>query len=55
MIIWVNGPFGGGKTTTARLLHRQLPTSLITDPEEIGFVLRKSIGDHPTRHKDFQD
>ncbi|WP_440580976.1 AAA family ATPase [Streptomyces sp. PT19] len=55
MIIWVNGPFGGGKTTTARLLHQQLPTSLITDPEEIGFVLRKSIGDHPTRQKDFQD
>ncbi|MFS0691868.1 AAA family ATPase [Streptomyces nitrosporeus] len=55
MIIWVNGPFGGGKTTTARLLHQQLPTSLITDPEEIGFVLRKSIGDHPSRQKDFQD
>ncbi|MFF5969920.1 AAA family ATPase [Streptomyces sp. NPDC012769] len=55
MIIWVNGPFGGGKTTTAHLLHQQLPTSLITDPEEIGFVLRKSIGDHPTRQKDFQD
>ncbi|MFF4583724.1 AAA family ATPase [Streptomyces sp. NPDC001373] len=55
MIIWLNGPFGGGKTTTARLLHQQLPTSLITDPEEVGFLLRKSIGDHPTRQKDFQD
>ncbi|QYA98338.1 AAA family ATPase [Streptomyces anulatus] len=55
MIIWVNGPFGGGKTTTAGLLHQQLPTSLVTDPEEIGFVLRKSIGDHPSRQKDFQD
>ncbi|WP_327258157.1 AAA family ATPase [Streptomyces sp. NBC_01244] len=55
MIIWVNGPFGGGKTTAARRLHQQLSTSLITDPEEIGFVLRKSIGDHPAREKDFQD
>ncbi|MFJ5045558.1 AAA family ATPase [Streptomyces anulatus] len=55
MIIWLNGPFGGGKTTTAHQLHQQLPTSLITDPEEIGFVLRKSIGDHPTRQGDFQD
>ncbi|MGW1234704.1 AAA family ATPase [Streptomyces californicus] len=55
MIIWLNGPFGGGKTTTAHRLHQQLPTSLITDPEEIGFLLRKSIGDHPTRQKDFQD
>jgi predicted kinase len=55
MIIWINGPFGGGKTTLARLLHQQLPTSLITDPEEIGFVLRASIGEHPMRQKDFQD
>ncbi|MFJ5819317.1 AAA family ATPase [Streptomyces sp. NPDC093108] len=55
MIIWANGPFGGGKTTTARLLHQQLPTSLITDPEEIGFLLRRSIGEHPARQKDFQD
>ncbi|MFE2850121.1 AAA family ATPase [Streptomyces lavendulae] len=55
MIVWINGPFGGGKTTAARLLHEQLRTSLITDPEEIGFVLRKSIGDHPSREKDFQD
>ncbi|MEE1744062.1 AAA family ATPase [Streptomyces sp. NPDC048161] len=55
MIIWVNGPFGGGKTTASRLLHQQLPTSLITDPEEVGFLLRKSIGDHPSQQKDFQD
>ncbi|SCE53299.1 AAA family ATPase [Streptomyces sp. OspMP-M43] len=55
MIVWVNGPFGGGKTTTARLLHQKLPTSLITDPEEIGFLLRKGIGEHPARQKDFQE
>ncbi|MFH8634893.1 AAA family ATPase [Streptomyces lydicus] len=55
MIIWLNGPFGGGKSTTAALLHQQLTHSLITDPEEVGFLLRKSIGDHPRRQKDFQD
>ncbi|MCZ1012204.1 AAA family ATPase [Streptomyces lydicus] len=55
MIIWLNGPFGVGKSTTAQRLHQQLPTSLITDPEEVGFLLRKSIGDHPSRQKDFQD
>ncbi|MGI5262392.1 AAA family ATPase [Streptomyces angustmyceticus] len=55
MIIWLNGPFGGGKSTAAALLHQQLAHSLVTDPEEVGFLLRKSIGDHPSRQKDFQD
>ncbi|GAA2254455.1 AAA family ATPase [Streptomyces amakusaensis] len=55
MIIWVNGPFGGGKTTLAALLHQHLDSAVTTDPEEIGFLLRKSIGDHPDRQKDFQD
>ncbi|MDQ1031456.1 hypothetical protein QF035_009038 [Streptomyces umbrinus] len=55
MIIWINGPFGGGKTTTASLLHQRLPGSIITDPEEVGFLLRKSLGDHPSRQRDFQN
>lgn len=55
MLIWINGPFGGGKTTTAHLLHQHLTGSVITDPEEVGFLLRKSLGDHPSRRKDFQD
>lgn len=55
MIIWINGPFGGGKSTAAALLHQQLEGSITTDPEEVGFLLRKSIGDHPSRQKDFQD
>ncbi|MFH8610988.1 AAA family ATPase [Streptomyces sp. NPDC018029] len=55
MIIWINGPFGGGKTTLASLLHENLPESIIFDPEEIGFVWRKALGDHPTRTTDFQD
>ncbi|WEB45457.1 AAA family ATPase [Streptomyces yunnanensis] len=55
MIVWINGPFGGGKSTTAALLHQQLANSLVTDPEEVGFLLRKSIGDHPSQQKDSQD
>ncbi|MGW6388961.1 AAA family ATPase [Streptomyces sp. NPDC055103] len=55
MIVWVNGPFGGGKSTTASMLHRQLTTSIVTDPEEVGFLLRRSIDDHPDQQKDFQD
>ncbi|MFF1678419.1 AAA family ATPase [Streptomyces sp. NPDC058256] len=55
MLVWLNGPFGGGKTTTATLLHQQLPGSIITDPEEVGFLLRASLGDHPTRQPDFQN
>lgn len=55
MIVWINGPFGGGKTTTAALLHQHLDGAITTDPEEVGFLLRKSIGDHPNNQKDFQD
>ncbi|WP_019061459.1 AAA family ATPase [Streptomyces prunicolor] len=55
MLVWINGPFGGGKTTTATLLHQQLAGSIITDPEEVGFLLRGSLGDHPSRQRDFQD
>ncbi|MEV8038966.1 AAA family ATPase [Streptomyces sp. NPDC086182] len=55
IIIWINGPFGGGKTTLATQLHQHLDGAITTDPEEVGFLLRKSIGDHPDRQKDFQD
>jgi AAA domain len=41
MIIVVNGSFGAGKTTIAKLLRRSLPGSAIYDPEWIGFVLRR--------------
>lgn len=36
MIIWINGPFGAGKTTLAERLRDRRPKSLIFDPEEIG-------------------
>ncbi|MFC1435371.1 AAA family ATPase [Streptacidiphilus sp. N1-3] len=56
MIVWVNGPFGAGKTTTTALLQQALDGALLFDPEEVGFVIRQSFPEgHPQRHKDFQD
>ncbi|QUQ66502.1 AAA family ATPase [Kutzneria sp. CA-103260] len=40
MIVWLNGTFGAGKTTTARLLVRELPQARIFDTEYVGFMLR---------------
>ncbi|GCE00277.1 hypothetical protein EHYA_08002 [Embleya hyalina] len=41
MLIWINGPFGGGKTQTAHEMHRRLPGSVVCDPEEVGFGLHR--------------
>lgn len=51
--MWINGPFGGGKTQTAYELHRRLPGSLVCDPEEVGYGLHRIIP-RPLR-EDFQD
>ncbi|RYX81669.1 tunicamycin resistance protein [bacterium] len=40
MIVFINGAFGAGKTTTAKRLQERLPNSLLYDPEEVGFMLR---------------
>ena len=42
MIIWINGAFGSGKTTTAIALKRKLPNSFIYDPENIGQFIRNN-------------
>jgi hypothetical protein len=55
MVVLINGAFGIGKTTVARLLSQRLPGSVIFDPERIGFVLqrfRRILG-RPV--EDFQD
>lgn len=43
MIIWINGPFGAGKTTLAKRLRDRRSKSLIFDPEEIGFVVKETL------------
>ncbi|MFD0274878.1 AAA family ATPase [Kitasatospora sp. NPDC127111] len=53
MLIWINGPFGGGKTQTAHELRRRLPGSVICDPEEVGFGLHRMTPKH--LRGDFQD
>jgi AAA domain len=53
MLVWINGPFGGGKTTTAFELRRRLPGSVISDPEHLGFGMRRMIP--PALRMDFQE
>jgi hypothetical protein len=54
MILWINGAFGSGKTTSAYELHRRLPGSFVYDPENIGYFLFKNMP-RRLRMKDFQD
>jgi len=53
MLVWINGPFGGGKTQTAHEIHRRLPGSVVCDPEHVGFGLHR-MTPAPLRG-DFQD
>ena len=43
MLVWINGPFGGGKTATAFELQRRLPGSVVCDPEHLGFGLHRML------------
>ncbi|MGW4873328.1 AAA family ATPase [Streptomyces chartreusis] len=53
MLLWINGPFGGGKTQTAHEIQRRLPGSVICDPEHAGFGLRRTLP--PELRGNFQD
>ncbi|MFJ5927018.1 AAA family ATPase [Kitasatospora sp. NPDC092948] len=53
MLVWINGPFGGGKTQTAHNLARRVPGAAVCDPEELGFGLHRMLP-APLRG-DFQD
>lgn len=59
MIIMINGAFGAGKTTTANNLLPLIPNSMIFNPEEIGYMLRKVVPEEirldEERTDDFQD
>lgn len=52
MIIWLNGTFGVGKTTTAGELIPRIPESRLFDAEKVGEMLGHVLG-RPER--DFQD
>lgn len=53
MLLWINGPFGGGKTQTAYEIRRRLPGSVVCDPEHAGFGLRRMLP--PELRGNFQD
>ncbi|MGQ4400823.1 AAA family ATPase [Streptomyces hayashii] len=53
MLLWINGPFGGGKTQTAHEIRRRLPGSVVCDPEHAGFGLRRMLP--PDLRGNFQD
>lgn len=54
MIVWLNGPFGGGKTTTAATLDALLPDAVVFDPEKVGEAITPTLSAHE-RVRDFQD
>jgi len=43
VLLWINGPFGGGKTATAYELHRRLDQSIVCDPEHLGYGLHRML------------
>ena len=53
VIIWLNGTFGVGKTSTAQRLAAMVPGSRVFDPEAVGQMLRGVLADRPVG--DFQD
>jgi hypothetical protein len=54
VIVWLNGPFGVGKTTTARALLEAEPSWTLFDPEQVGFMLGHALAKlRPA--PDFQD
>lgn len=54
MLLWLNGPFGAGKTTTASaLIEATCGRFRHFDPEWVGFLVRSHLSDHDVA--DFQD
>ncbi|MFE0626215.1 AAA family ATPase [Streptomyces sp. NPDC058864] len=54
MIIWLNGTFGAGKTTTCAHLRQLVPHAHVFDTEHVGFMLRHVLAEAvPVR--DFQE
>jgi chloramphenicol 3-O-phosphotransferase len=54
VILWLNGPFGGGKTSTAEAIAAARPEWRVFDPEMVGYFLRAALPDL-TDVDDFQD
>ena len=53
MILWLNGPFGVGKTATAQCIVAAHAGWRLFDPETVGYMLKANLRDHDIA--DFQD
>lgn len=53
MIVYINGAFGIGKTTVAKLLVARIPEAILFDPELIGSVVTETLGNLDPKN-DFQ-
>lgn len=45
MMIWINGPFGVGKTTAGKSVVAAQPAFRLFDPEAVGYMLMHSMKD----------
>ncbi|HEX2740709.1 MAG TPA: tunicamycin resistance protein [Rubrobacter sp.] len=54
MILFINGPFGVGKTSVSKLLDEKIPDAMLYDPEVIGAVLKRVLGPFK-KVEDYQD
>jgi AAA domain-containing protein len=43
VLVWINGPFGGGKTATAHELRHRVDRSIVCDPERLGYGLHRML------------
>ena len=43
MILWIDGPYGVGKSTLAEALHGLRPESFVFDAEEVGNAVRDNL------------
>lgn len=53
-VVWINGPFGVGKTTVANALARYWPRACVFDPELVGTMLR-GLMPPELQKEDYQD
>lgn len=53
MILWLNGAFGVGKTTTAQAIRRHAPEWRLFDAEQVGLLLATNLSG--VEFHDFQD
>lgn len=53
VLVWINGPFGVGKTAVAHELVRRAPGAVLVDPERVGSGLQHALP--PAYRVDYQD